>query len=140
MAPFVAPGDEVDTILTTRGYLSRGISFATTVYGGDGNDEFLVYSNQALLKLFGEAGNDTFIVRAFLLGEVVDGVLQPIPAGSSSVAETFMNGGDGDDYFEYNINAPVSIDGGPGFNTVVVVGTEGPDNFVITRDGVRAPA
>ena len=51
---------------TTVGYLSRGISYATTAYGGTGNDTFTVYSNKADLKLFGEGGNNTFIVRAFL--------------------------------------------------------------------------
>jgi Ca2+-binding RTX toxin-like protein len=63
----VAPGDEAAAVLTTRGWLTRGVSYATTVYGGAGNDSFLVYSNKALLKLFGEDGNDTFVVRAFVL-------------------------------------------------------------------------
>jgi len=37
---------------------------------------------------------------------------------------------------EYTDNAPVNIDGGPGTDTVVVIGTEFSDTFVITRDGV----
>jgi len=37
---------------------------------------------------------------------------------------TTVNGGTGDDRVEYNINAPVSIDGGTGVDTVVVIGTE----------------
>src|SRR6266480_1752416 len=52
----VAFGDEIETVQTTRGYLSRGISFPTTAYGGDDNDLFTVYSNKAPLKLFGEDG------------------------------------------------------------------------------------
>ena len=123
---FVAPGDEIETTETTLGYLSRGISFATTVFGGDGNDRFTVYSNKAPLKLFGEDGNDEFVVRAFVL------------AGSGlSVADMQLSGGAGDDHIEYNINAPVSIDGGAGVDTVVVVGTEAADNFVITDRGVQ---
>ena len=124
--PNVAPGDEIATVLTTVGYLSRGISYATTAYGGDGDDTFTVYSNKAPLKLFGEDGNDTFIVRAFLI------------VGTNAVAttDTLVNGGAGDDNIEYNINAPVSIDGGAGVDTVVVIGTEANDNFVITKDGV----
>jgi hypothetical protein len=39
---------------------------------------------------------------------------------------TVVNGGGGDDVIEYNINAPVSIDGGAGVDTVVVVGTDSP--------------
>ena len=124
--PAVAPGDEIATIQTTSGFLSHGVSYATTVLGGDGNDTFNVYSAQAPLRLFGEDGNDTFIVRAFLI------------VGSSSVATdpTTVSGGAGDDHVEYNVNAPVGIDGGAGLDTVVVLGTEAGDAFVITKDGV----
>ncbi|MCW2999090.1 MAG: type secretion target repeat protein, partial [Solirubrobacterales bacterium] len=121
----VAPTDELKTTQTTRGFLTRGISFPAVVYGGGGNDNFVVYSNKALLKLFGETGNDEFLVRAFALKD-----------GSVAGADTVINGGQGDDRVEYNINAPVSIDGGEGVDTVVVVGTEFGDNFVITSDGV----
>ena len=125
--PRVAPGDEIETVETTRGFLSRGISFPTTVYGGDGDDAFNVYSNKALLKLFGEDGNDEFVVRAFLI------------VGTDDLAstDTEIRGGDGDDHIQYNINAPVSIDGGAGADTVVIIGTEEADNFVITKDGVQ---
>ncbi|MGH3553392.1 MAG: hypothetical protein ACRDT5_12495, partial [Mycobacterium sp.] len=122
----VAPGDEIATVLTTSGYLSRGISYATTAYGGDGADTFTVYSNKAPLKLFGEAGNDTFVVRAFVI----------VDTHQVATSNTLVSGGTGDDYVEYNVNAPVSIDGGTGFDTVVVIGTEQDDNFVITKDGV----
>ena len=123
----VSAGDEIETIQTTLGFLSRGISFPTTVYGGDGDDEFSVYSNKALLKLFGEDGNDEFVVRAFLI-EGTDEL---------SSTDTEVNGGTGDDNIQYNINAPVSIDGGAGADTVVIIGTEASDNFVITKDGVQ---
>ena len=126
IAPDVAVGDEIDTVHTTVGYLSRGVSFATTVYGGEGDDEFLVYSNKAPLKLFGEDGNDTFIVRAFLL----------FGSGTVAADNTAVNGGAGDDNIQYNINSPVSIDGGAGVDTVVILGTEADDRFVITKDGV----
>ena len=36
----------------------------------------------------------------------------------------------------YNINAPVDLDGGAGFDKVTVIGTELNDNFVITDEGV----
>ena len=122
----VAFGDQFATVLTTVGYLSTGPNYATTAYGGDGNDTFTVYSNQAPLKLFGEAGDDTFVVRAFeLVGNT--GV---------STANTIVSGGAGDDHVEYAINAPVSIDGGSGVNTLVVLGTEAADTFVVTSNGV----
>ncbi len=122
----VAPDDELRTLQTTRGFLSRGISFPAVVYGGNGDDEFVVYSNKALLKLFGEANNDSFLVRAFLLKDT----------GGVAGDATEVNGGSGDDRIEYNINAPLSIDGGDGVDTIIVVGTEGPDSFVITSDAI----
>ncbi|RJR48541.1 MAG: calcium-binding protein, partial [Desulfobacteraceae bacterium] len=125
-SPQVSTGDEIETVETTLGFLSRGNSFATTVYGGDGEDKFSVYSNKALLKLFGEDGNDEFVVRAFAI------------KNSAELASTDseVHGGGGDDLIQYNINAPVNIDGGAGVDTIVVLGTELDDNFVITEDGV----
>ena len=120
-------GDDVSTVQTTAGYLSRGISFATTAYGGAGDDTFDVYSNQAPLKLYGEAGNDTFVVRAFII----------VNTNTVATDDTTIHTGSGTSHIEYNINAPVSIDGGDGVNTVVVIGSGNGDNFVITRDGVE---
>ena len=119
--PGALVGDEFTATLTTLGYLSEGIDKATVIYGGDGNDEFQVYSNKADLSLFGEAGDDTFIVRAFL---VADGT------------HIKVDGGVGDDTIRYNIDAPVQVDGGTGFNTLVLLGTEADDTFVITKDGI----
>jgi hypothetical protein len=52
-------------------------------------------------------------------------------------------GGEGDDHLqvtvlvpEYVDNAPVIADGGPGFNTLVLIGTEANDIFVITKDSL----
>ena len=121
----IAAGDGISAVLTTRGWLSSGISYATIAQGGDGNDTFIVYANRAELKLEGEADNDDFIVRAFLLDHDPD-----------SGALTEVGGGAGDDNIQYNVNAPVAIDGGSGFDTVVVLGTKGDDAFVVTEDGV----
>ena len=117
--PNVAPGDEIDTIQTTRGYLSKGISRATTINGGDGDDAFQVYRNGAALALNGDAGSDSFVVRAF-----------------ATTNTTAIAGGSGSDYIEYVVNAPVDVDGGAGDDTLVVVGTEFADRFVITDRGV----
>ena len=121
----IATGDEIAAVLTTRGYLSR-VSFSSVAMGGEGNDLFTIYSNKSSIKLEGEAGNDSFIIRAFLLENGEDTAEDDIE----------VNGGDGDDSVKYNINAPVKIDGGAGFDTVVVVGTEADDSFVITEEGV----
>ena len=175
-ATAVAPGDEIATVDTTVGWLSRGVSYATTAYAGaipatgafyqlnqaDGSGDaaglyqwngaawvpststapggtpsgtalpgrgdatFTVYSNKATLKLFGEGGNNTFIVRAFLI----------ISTGQSATSQTDITTGNGNNQIEYNINAPVAIDGGSGFNTLLIIGTDANDTFVITKDGI----
>ena len=105
-------------------YLSNGVTHPTTVYGGDGEDKFSVYHNKGVLRLEGEADNDEFIVRAFV-------ILSGAPQG-----DTEVNGGAGNDLIQYAINAPVNIDGGEGFDKVVVLGTPFPDDFVVREDGI----
>ena len=127
----VAPEDVFATIETTQGWLSNGISKPMTINGGVGNDNFIVFHNLDTLSLFGDAGNDTFLVQAFAL------------AGSQEDhrALTDLSGGGGADLIQYAVDAPVNIDGGDGFDTVVVIGTEFNDDFVITSTGVSsAPA
>ena len=36
----------------------------------------------------------------------------------------------------YNVNAPVSVDGGTGFDKLVILGTEFADDIAITKDGI----
>ena len=43
----MAAADQFDTTLTTRGYLSNGISLPTSLFGGIGKDSFTVYRNLA---------------------------------------------------------------------------------------------
>jgi Ca2+-binding RTX toxin-like protein len=105
-------------------YVSPGVTHATTIFGGDGKDTFSVYHNKATLRLEGEAGNDEFIVRAFVTLDL------------SVQGNTEVNGGDGTDTINYAINAPVSIDGGAGFDKVVVLGTPFNDAFVVTDHGI----
>jgi Ca2+-binding RTX toxin-like protein len=105
-------------------YVSQGVSHATTVFGGNGEDTFNVYHNKGTLRLEGEAGNDTFTVRAFVTIDL------------SVQAGTEVNGGEGADTINYAINAPVNIDGGAGFDKVVVLGTPFNDSFVVSSEGI----
>jgi len=105
-------------------YVSDGVSHATTVYGGEGGDIFSVYHNKATLRLEGQGGNDQFIVRAFVVFQ------------GDAQANTEVSGGAGEDLIQYAINAPVSIDGGDGFDTLVVLGTPFADNVVVVEDGI----
>ncbi|WP_283806368.1 LEPR-XLL domain-containing protein [Bradyrhizobium sp. cf659] len=122
----IAPDDVFATIAITRGWLSNGVSVATTVNGGDGNDEFTVFHNIGALNLNGGEGDDLFTVRAFALAGSTD----------SERGRTDMKGDAGADTILYAVNAPVGIDGGDGFDTVRVIGTEFSDDFVVTDAGV----
>ena len=79
-----------------------------------------------MLNLNGNDGDDLFVVRAFALAGSTD----------SERARTDMKGDGGADTILYVINAPVGIDGGDGFDTVRIIGTEFSDDFVVTDTGV----
>ncbi len=123
----VAAGDEIETTETTLGFLSKGNSLPMVIYGGDGSDSIKVYSNKAVTKLYGEDGDDSFVVRAFLLKD--SGL-------TNNSVDVELFGGEGADTIEYSINAALKIDGGAGNDKVVVLGTEGDDSFMITEDGI----
>ncbi len=118
--------DAFTTLETTRGYLSNGISKAMKIYGGEDNDEFVVYHNLAPLVLYGDAGDDSFLIRAFAL----------VGSQEDLRERTDVSGGAGADLIRYAVNAPVNIDGGDGFDTVIVIGTEFNDDFVVTENGI----
>ncbi|MCK9231001.1 MAG: hypothetical protein M0P18_10020, partial [Syntrophales bacterium] len=122
----LGPEDWFSTTLTTRGYLSDGVNHATTLYGGTGDDTFNVYRNMAELYLYGEEDNDTFRIRAFV----------KVDPNDPKAPFTNINGGQGENFISYTVNAPVRIEGGSGFDTLVVVGTEFGDDFIITDQGI----
>jgi hypothetical protein len=115
-----------ETTQITRGFLSNGVSASTVLYGGTGNDNFTVYSNKAELFLFGDEDDDTFTVRAFV----------KVDPNDPKAPYTNINGGQGADFIAFTVNAPVRIDGGDGFDTLTVIGTEFGDDFVINDQGV----
>ena len=85
-----------------------------------------MFHNVAVLNLNGGDGDDLFTVRAFALKGSTD----------SERARTDMKGDGGADTILYVVNAPVGIDGGDGFDTVRIIGTEFGDDFVVTDTGV----
>lgn len=129
----VAPGDEFAMQDTTRGFLSNGITHPATMNGGEDDDLFQVFSNQAAIDLNGEDGDDTFIVRAFAL----EGSVSAAVMDSSTADAIGMDLGTGADYVEYAQNAPVTINGGDGFDTVILVGTEFGDGILIAEGSAK---
>lgn len=132
--PYVAPGDRFETTLVDLspagsqtgsiiGYLSNGASHPLTVNGGEGNDRMVVFRNLATLTLNGDAGDDSFSVRAFAL------------VGPS--ANTAIAGGGGADAIEYAENANVDINGGDGLDSIRILGTQFGDTFTITELGIN---
>ncbi len=122
----VADYDVYATIETTRGWLSDGINKPMTINGGSGKDEFIVFHNLAVLTLNGGDDDDKFLIQAFAL------------AGSQEKPRevTDLAGDAGADFIQYAVNAPVNINGGDGRDTLVVIGTEFSDDFVVTKNGV----
>ena len=54
-----------------------------------------------------------------------DGVARPIIGlGFSTARPLDIRAGGGEDEVSYNVNAPVSVDGGTGFDKLVILGTE----------------
>jgi len=117
----IAAGDIFQTTLTTRGYLSNGVSYQSVINGGDGADNFVVFRNAAALALNGDAGDDTFTIRAF---------------ASEGSSDSDVSGGNGSNLVQYVLNAPVHINGGDGTDTVRVIGTEFADQIVITSTAI----
>lgn len=152
--PYVAASDPISTTLTTKGYLSNGNSHPLFLNGRDDGDYFEVLRNKQVLDLNGDSGDDTFVVRSFI-ALVVDECTGDVLGSDSE--EITMKGGDGIDEFDiggepeendgfeekelftpkgedpdYVVNSLVDIDGGTGFDVLLVAGTEEDDSYVVT--------
>ncbi len=93
--------------------------------GGGGDNTFTVNHNSAMLYLNGGSGDNLFIIRTFL-------VLRQNAADPSQITNlTTLFGGPGNNRYEYLQNAPVVINGGSGYNTLVIVGTPLGDTFIV---------
>ncbi|MFN2609691.1 MAG: hypothetical protein ABR507_02275, partial [Actinomycetota bacterium] len=159
------PQDIFATVATTRGWLSAGNTQPLVAVGDKGDDIFTVYSDHAALRLEGGDDNDLFVVRAFALAQTKlnggdptaadctpdpsnpacdivwinanDYIAMPkLTSGFSTAAESDIRTGSGQNQVEYNMNAPVSIDGGNGFDKVVILGTEYADHIVVTSKAI----
>ena len=80
-------------------------------------------------------------VAAMIRDEVIpldeEGVARPIIGlGFSTARPLDIRAGGGEDEVSYNVNAPVAVDGGTGFDKLVVLGTEFADDIAITSKAI----
>ncbi|RLC95970.1 MAG: hypothetical protein DRI46_14295, partial [Chloroflexi bacterium] len=59
-----------------------------------------------------------------------------IGLGFSTARPLDIRAGGGEDEVQYNVNAPVSVDGGTGFDKLIILATEFADDIAITNKGV----
>ena len=59
-----------------------------------------------------------------------------LTSGFSTAAESDIRTGSGQNQVEYNMNAPVSVDGGAGFDKLVILATEYADHIVVTSGAI----
>ena len=119
--------------------ITNGVSYNATFYGGFGDDYFEVNHNVGMLDLFGEAGDDTFFLKAHLelnpddntKAQEIDGGLLTAGAGSDNGT---VNEDDKDTLIDYVENNRVNIFGGSGFDSIVIAGTSFADQFYIYTD------
>ena len=108
-------------------HMTNGNTAPMYVLGGTQNDYFEVDHNVGMLYLAGDEGDDTFLINTFL-------VLKQNPDKPDEVTNlTTLFGGTGTNRYQYLQNAPVSINGGSGYDTIIIVGTPIDDTFIITN-------
>ena len=97
------------TRAVTGGWLSDGVSHATLVKAGEGDDRIEVNSNLGALRLEADAGNDAVIVRSFAAAD-----------GSAAL-----------------VNGNLSVAAGAGIDEVTVVGSAIADTYLMELDRIR---
>ena len=130
-------------VITIVKEITHGAEFnGTSYYGGSDDDYFEVNHNVASINLYGDNGDDTFLVKALLtINE--DEELVDLDSETTTVSGTFGQdsrlGTDIStdtrevdiDTLVYVANANVTIDGGAGFDSVSLVGTVLADTFYV---------
>ena len=111
-------GEEIDVVDGDDG-ATPGVSFNAYFYGGTGNDYFEVNRNVGELDLFGEAGDDTFFLKALLKKDDPNANPEELEGGEILAGAGDEQGnleeGDDDTLINYITNNRVDIFGGSGF-------------------------
>lgn len=119
--------------------LTSGVSTVTNIFGEGGNDSFEINHNAATLWLYGNNGDDEFVLNSYLIERQLSADEEPPllglqgGAGQNAYDLNFDENEDSDQsVYDYLQNANVIIDGGEGTDTIVFNGTPIDDDFVIT--------
>ena len=133
-------GDDIFTVYSNQAPLR--------LEGGDDNDLFVV-RGFALAQTKTNGGDPTAAdcdprrprptqTTATSSGSTPhDQIAMPkLTSGFSTAAESDIRTGSGTNQVEYNMNAPVSVDGGAGFDKLVILGTEYADHIVVTSKAI----
>ncbi|MCS7468642.1 beta-propeller fold lactonase family protein [Stieleria sp. ICT_E10.1] len=112
--------------------ITDGVSFPTRFYGGSGNDYFEVNHNLAEISLFGEAGDDIFFIQAHLTTNEAGDEGQPLSLNTVNV----ISAAGENDTLSYVRNAQVNVDGGDGIDTLVILGTQVDDEFIVFTEEI----
>ncbi|MEH6909626.1 MAG: DUF4347 domain-containing protein [Oceanicoccus sp.] len=118
--------------------ITDGVRVTSYFYGGVGDDYFEVNHNVAEIFLYGEDGDDVFYLKAHL--ERKNGAESELASKDVSLsagnADGEVNENDNDALFSYVKNNKVHILGGGGFDSLVIGGTDGDDEFYIFTEVV----
>jgi hypothetical protein len=103
----------------------------------DNNGDDVCNNADAHMTYHHEPGSNVDLDHTMWQDDVIpldaNGVAVPvIGLGFSTNRPLDIRAGGGEDEVQYNVNAPVNVDGGTGFDKLVVLGTEFADDFVIT--------
>lgn len=107
-----------------------------TINLDDGNDVLRVLKTSGNVLAKGGCGDDTFVQYSFLLWNTTQTVLTAPPNSTANPTPLKFEGEEGNDQFQYASSAPVTTDGGPGNDVVVLVLTPDADHLVLSDDGI----
>ncbi len=115
--------------------ISDGVTVQSEFFGGEQDDYFEVNRNRGRLSLYGDNGDDTFFLRAHLIGDGTEIESEKVSASAGDENGEVADS-DNDALVNYLRNNEVDIIGGGGFDTLVVAGTALADDFYVFTEFV----
>ncbi|MEO1201383.1 MAG: calcium-binding protein, partial [Pseudomonadota bacterium] len=115
--------------------ISDGVTVQSEFFGGEQDDYFEVNRNRGRMSLYGNNGDDTFFLRAHLIGDGTEIESEKISASAGDENGEVADS-DNDALVNYLRNNEVDIIGGGGFDTLIVSGTALADDFYVFTEVV----